>query len=328
MIENINNSDILSYNPNLDINTRPDIETYPESHYEEGKLKSNRSTVLDQFEIHSPSTKVQRLNNVISEIDTYKNNLINILSGNTLANRYFNTDNLEEKEEILKENYEDVSNGSTLLEVYKMYENIKDEIEEVRNNYIVSIYGKDIDEDKMSEIDNTYIEKIDSYEFNNKHEYINYFNLYYDTQISFLIGEYADRIKENIDNLNLIHDDIFTTQADSSSEKIIKTSFDKNNDLLSHDLYKNEINKNELYKAINNIFITKQNLNLYLDSFSDYCSLGDEYDIVHDIKEENIENLNEKLDILVQTVMMSSLAKDDIYKTLSKKSKIRGFFNV
>ena len=180
----------------------------------------------------------------------------------------------------------------------------------------------------MSEIDNTYIEKIDSYEFNNKHEYINYFNLYYDTQISFLIGEYADRIKENIDNLNLIHDDIFTTQADSSSEKIIKTSFDKNNDLLSHDLYKNEINKNELYKAINNIFITKQNLNLYLDSFSDYCSLGDEYDIVHDIKEENIENLNEKLDILVQTVMMSSLAKDDIYKTLSKKSKIRGFFNV
>ena len=30
MIENINNSDILSYNPNLDINTRPDIETYPE----------------------------------------------------------------------------------------------------------------------------------------------------------------------------------------------------------------------------------------------------------------------------------------------------------
>ena len=141
MIENINNSDILSYNPNLDINTRPDIETYPESHYEEGKLKSNRSTVLDQFEIHSPSTKVQRLNNVISEIDTYKNNLINILSGNTLANRYFNTDNLEEKEEILKENYEDVSNGSTLLEVYKMYENIKDEIEEVRNNYIVSVYG-------------------------------------------------------------------------------------------------------------------------------------------------------------------------------------------
>ena len=203
MIENINSSDILSYNPNLKINSRPEVNV-PSSHYDEEVRNSDRSTVLDQFDIHSPSTKVKMLNNVILEIDSYKNSLSETLANNILANRYFNTDDLEEKEEILKENFEDASNGSTLLEVYTMYENIKDEVEEVKANYIAAIYGKDIDEDKMIEIDTAYVEKLDSYEFNNKHEYINYFNLYYDTQISFLIGEYADRLQESVANLNLI----------------------------------------------------------------------------------------------------------------------------
>lgn len=327
MDNKVNSTDILSYNPNLDIDIVPDIDVYPSSHYEEGKYKGNRSTVLDQFEIHLPSKKVEKLNNTILEIDANKEMLKETLMKNTLANRYFNSDNKVEKEEILKENYEDVVNGSTLLEVYSMYENIKDEVENVKNNYIVSIYGKEIDEDKVSEIDETYLDKLDSYEFNNKHEYINYFNLYYDTQISFLMGEYADRTQENVSNLSLISDDKLSTKATTSSEKIIKASFNKNNELLSSDIYKNNLNKNELYTSINNIFLSKQNLNVYFDSFSDYCSLGDEYEIVYELRQENIDNLNEKLDSLVQTVMMSDLAKGDIYKTLQKKSKIRGFFD-
>ena len=46
------------------------------------------------------------------------------------------------------------------------------------------------------------------------------------------------------------------------------------------------------------------------------------------IKDENLKLLEEKLDNLIDSVMMSELSKDDIYKTLKKKSKIRGFFDV
>ena len=55
------NADILSYNPDLKINTRPNLEEYETSHYDEGKYKSNRSTVLSQFEIHLPSKKIDML---------------------------------------------------------------------------------------------------------------------------------------------------------------------------------------------------------------------------------------------------------------------------
>lgn len=322
------NADILSYNPDLKINTRPNLEEYETSHYDEGKYKSNRSTVLSQFEIHLPSKKIDMLDEVLNDINNYKDCIKTRLTDNSLFNKYFNSDSDNEKYNILKENSNDLYNGSTLLEVYSVYEDIEEEVKNIKDNYIVAIYGKDIDSEEMYEIDEAYLGKLDSYEYNNKHEYINYFNVYYDTQISFLIGEYATGISRNIANLSLIEDDYIVKTYDNSSEDIIARSFEKNNDLLTYDLYKNNINKEDIYTSINNIFLAKQNLNLYYDSFSDYFSLGDEYEIVYEIKDENLKLLEEKLDNLIDSVMMSDLSKDDIYKTLKKKSKIRGFFDV
>lgn len=320
------NSDILNYRPDLKINTKIDMES--STYYDNTEISySKRSTVLNQFDIHRPSAKIFQFLEIENNIKLYKDNLKNKLSSNSIASKYFNSDDKETAKAILKSNYENMNTGSTLLETYNMLENIEDEVKSIKDNFTVSIYGKDIDVDSVVEIDNAYIEKIGSYESNGEHEYINYFNLYYDTQISFLIGEYANRTSEEIVNLALIDENDFDTKANKDSEIVLKNSFDLNNELLNSDLYKHNLNKDDLLIALKNIFISKQNFNLYLDSFSDLFSLSDIYETIYEIKEDNLNILNEKLEHLTQVILMSAISKKDIVKTLNKKSKVRGFFD-
>lgn len=323
------NADILSYNPNLEINTKVNMSSSQYSKYYENTEVSNskRSTVLNQFDIHRPSTKIIQFLGIEEDIKLYKSNLKNKLSSNSTATKYFNSENEEVSKEILKDNYDNMNTGSTLLEAYSVLENIEDEVKSIKDNFIISIYGKDIDVDSVVEIDNAYIDKISSYESNGEHEYINYFNLYYDTQISFLIGEYATKTLEEVVNLTLIDENDFSIKANDQSEVVLKNSFDITNNLLSSDLYKHDLNKDDLIIALKNIFISKQNFNLYLDSFSDLFSLSDIYETIYEIQEDNAGILNEKIEHLTQVILMSEISKKDIIKTLNKKSKVRGFFD-
>lgn len=319
------NSDILSYNPDLHISTK--VNMFTSTYYDDTEVSySKRSTVLNQFDIHKPSSKIFQFLEIESNIKSYKANLKDKLSTNPIAVSYFNSSNEEEAKDILNKNYENM-NGSTILEAYVVLEDVEDEVKSVKDNFIISIYGKDVDIDSVSEIDNAYIDKISSYENNNEHEYVNYFNLYYDTQISFLLGEYATKTSQELVNLALIDENDFPTKATKESEVIVKNSFDVNNKLLTSDLYKHESNKKDLLIALKNIFISKQNFNLYLDSFSDLFSISEMLETVYNVKQDNMNILNEKLENLVQVVLMSSISKKDIVKTLNKKSKVRGFFD-
>lgn len=322
----IKNEDILSYNPDLIINTRSEIEFNSENAYEKSDFKSNRSLILNEFELHKPSSKIEKFIQVDEVIESFKENIKNKLQGTEMAVSYFNAETEAEKEEVLNENYNDMVNGSTLIETYSALENIKIELSLVKDDFIISIYGKDVDIDKVLEIDDAYINKLDSHEFNGEHEYINYFNLYYDTQISYLMGEYAYKMENIVTNLGIIEEKNYESKADKSAENVLRYSFDKNNELLHFDLYKNNENSKELQIALKNVFITKYDLNMYYDSFYDLSSIGDEFEIIHEVGQDNIKNLNEKMDNLVKTVMMSELSKNDICSTLVKKSNIRGFF--
>lgn len=320
------NSDILSYNPDLQINTKVDMSS--SNYYDDTEVSySKRSTVLNQFDIHRPSSKVSQILEIENNIKTYKTNLQNKLLSNPIAVSYFNSSDSETAKDILKQNYENMNTGSTILEAYVVLEDIEDEVKSVKDNFIISIYGKDVDVDSVAEIDTAYIDKISSYESHNEHEYVNYFNLYYDTQVSFLIGEYATKTSQELVNLTLIDENDFPSKATKESEVVIKNSFDANNKLLTSDLYKHDYNKKDLLIALKNIFISKQNFNLYLDSFSDLFSISEMLETVYDVKQDNINILNEKLENLVQVILMSSISKKDIVKTLNKKSKVRGFFD-
>lgn len=320
------NADILSYNPDLKINTKVDMTS--SKYYDNTEVSySKRSTILNQFDIHRPSNKVFQFLEIENNIKLYKSNLKDKLASNSIAAKYFNSENIETSKEILQSNYENMNTGSTLLETYTVLENIEDEVKSIKDNFIISIYGKDIDIDSTVEIDNAYIDKIEAYESNGEHEYINYFNLYYDTQISFLIGEYANRTSEALVNLTILDESDFPVKADKQSEVVLRNSFDVNNNLLSSDLYKHDLNKDDLLIALKNIFISKQNFNLYLDSFSDLFSVSEVFETVYEIQEENTSILSEKLEHLTQVILMSAISKKDIIKTLNKKSKVRGFFD-
>lgn len=320
------NSDILSYNPDLQINTK--VNMISSKYYDDTEVSySKRSTVLNQFDIHRPSSKIAQFLEIENNIKDYKSTMKEKLASNPIAIKYFNSSDSESAKDILKSNCENMNTGSTVLEAYNMLENIEEEVKNIKDSFIISIYGKDVDIDSVVEIDNTYIDKMGYYESNGEHEYVNYFNLYYDTQVSFLIGEYVTKTSQELVNLTLINENDFQTKATKESEVVLKNSFDITNRLLSSDLYKHDSNKDNLLIALKNIFISKQTFNLYLDSFSDLFSISEVFETIYEIKEENINILNEKLENLVQVILLSSISKKDIVKTLNKKSKVRGFFN-
>ena len=323
MENKINDMDILGYKPNLNIESRPN-SYYEEEDYGVYQIDEDEyTTVVTQFDIHRPSSKINSMTELHNNITIYKENIEKELANNEYFNKYINADS-STKETILKENSLDMKNGTTRLEVYDSLSNIDNEIVEVAELFSKAIYGKDID--VSDEIDEANIEKIKFYEINGEYEKINYLSLYYDTQISFLIGEYTSRLSEISMELNYIKDIPYKNKADENSEVVIQKSFDKRNHQLDKDIAKEQYSKEDILIALKNIFIAKQELNMYLDSFSDLFALGDEVDVVQEIKQEGLGDLDDKIDNLIKTTMLSSLNKQDIQGDLVKKSKIRGFF--
>lgn len=320
------NNDILGYKPDLEIKSRPDLIVEDNEYKIIDNYGSNKSTVAKQFEIHSPSSKVIKLNNLKNKIAGYKSNIKKSLSSHELSIRYFSTKGNAEKENILKINSGSMVDGHTKLEAYSILDKIENEIENVSNEFSISIYGKDVDVDSMPEIDRAYIDKIAYYEDKNEYEYINYFSLYYDTQISFLVGEYADRIDEIATQLNIMYEKNYNSKTDENTISVLETSFNRTNEVLNGDMFKDSESSSNISVALRNIFLAKQELNLYMDSFSELYNLGLEYEFVCSIRNDNMKELDLMLDDLVKSVMLSALNKNDIVDTLEKKTKIRGFF--
>lgn len=320
------NSDILSYNPDLNINSKPNIDVDYGSD-DNSSSESSQSTVVNQFEIHLPSYKIAKIIEIEKNVDNYMLKIKDDLIKDPTLNLYFTSDNDSNKDEILSKNSSSIT-GSTRLEVYKTFESIKDELTDVKDNFIYSIYGKDIDVDKTLEVDTEYLDKIVSYEHNDEHQYINYFNLYLDTQISFLVGEYASKVDGIVNDLSSIEDNTSTNLNKRESSEAIINSFNSNNIVLDSDIYKNTNVSKEINIALKNIFAIKQLLNLFIDDYSNYSDYVNDYEIIYQIRKENEDDLNEKLENLVKCVILSTISKDDIYKTIKKKSRIRDFFNM
>ena len=83
---------------------------------------------------------------------------------------------------------------------------------------------------------------------------------------------------------------------------------------------------NDILTAMNNIFLTKKKVSNYFEVYSNLSLYGDGIEDIIDIKNDNINELELKLDKLIKIVLSSMISKEDILETLKKKSNYRGFF--
>lgn len=322
-----NNSYILSYNPDLEIYSRP--ETIINDGYSTPNVESEyKSNTLEEFEYNLPSMSIRQLLITKERVDRFIDNLKEELKGHEMSLEYIGSNDEEIKSEIAESNKNDIENGNSKLEVLVELEKISKELEEIFNKILICIYGKDVDVDDATEIDNAIVDKMTHYEYKGEFEKINYFSLYYDTQISAIIKEYCTRITEVVGDFIIIEDYANSVDLNDSNTKMFKDKFIKLNNLLDMDSFKNENSCEDILTAIHNIFVIKSRINIYMDTFSELFTYEDGQDVITEINHDSVAELEGALDNLVKAIMYSSLSKDDIRATISKKSQLRAFFVV
>ena len=329
----MNQGYILEYKPDLEIRSEPESGMSLEDTYSitdnflaNVEIDAKRSNTAIEFELHSPAKKIAFLSKTLEHAKKLKSSMEDSLSSTLYGDDYFTASD-DEAKVILDNNFNDLEFGSVYLEIFAILKSLIEEMDSIMTLYIECIFGKDVDLDSVDSIEQVYLDKIQKFESEQNYEKVNYFNLYYDTQISYLIGEYASDVYKYIYGLSTIKEENKKNYVpDSNSKKIIKASFDKNNLLLNNDLYKASNVQDDIDTALNNIFLAKQDVNLYLDTFANIYKLdGASADFIQ-MKQETIDSLEQKLDNLVKTVMYSGIAKEDIIETLKKKSNYRSFF--
>lgn len=326
--------EILGYKPDLEI--RPEFstgvtleETYStvDNFLANVEINANRSNASLEFEAQKPSRQIDILLMVINEAKKLKSKLEDNLSSSLYSSDYFNSSDVSEAKAVLDKNSNDLEFGSIYLEIYAILEKLLDEMNTILIRYVQCIFGKDVDIDSIKDIEQTYLDKIYKYECEQKYEKVNYFNLYYDTQISYLIGQYAQNAYTYVYNLGTIKEENTKEYTpDENAKNIIKDSFNRNNLLLNKDISKASNVKDDIDTALNNIFLAKQNVNMYLDTFASIYKMGSAGEDFLKMKQETIDELEQKLDNLVKTVMYSDVAKEDLNDTFKKKSNYRSFF--
>lgn len=325
----ISQGDILNYNPDLSIYSSPVTNpVFDEDNQTTGyvEIDGNKSSVVNDFEAQSPSKQLNDLYGLLEDIKEYKEKMEELYSENIYFNKYINAIDDETKTEILNKNKDDMENGSTPLESYNILINIEGEINDIIQKYIECMFGKDVDIDTVQDLENAYVDKITNYETNHEYEKINYFNLYYDCQISYLLREYITKLKYVCVELGYITDNTKSTKVNSLLSDMFSGSFKELNLKQDNQLQGNINCCGDILTAMNNIFLAKKKISNYFEVYSNLSLYGDGIEDIIDIKNDNINELESKLDKLIKTVLSSMISKEDILETLKKKSNYRGFF--
>lgn len=325
--------DILNYNPDLEIYSQPSTDIIGETARTYSLADDittiddlNKSLSVREFEAQLPTKQVKNAVNLLTKIQTYMDNIENTATSNEYILKYFSTTTNEEAEKILNANASDMVNGSSKLEVYNALVKMQEEIKALLDLYITCMFGKDVDIDSVEEIVSAYLDKINQYESNEEYTKVNYFALYYDTQISYLFGQYVLRMDEVSAELSFINDKERKLDINDVNTDLFKSAFDKANKILDYDLLKDENTSDDIQTSMKNIFLTKQKINGYLEIFSTIYKLEDGIDEMQEIKQESIDDLESKLDNLLRTTVYSKLAKSDICTSIRKKANYRSFF--
>ncbi len=323
-------SDILSYHPDLNIYSEPhsNIAGVPSKTYtllDESENNATISRTLYEFELQSPAKKVTQALNLITQIESYMGTIEEDVT-NPYIIKYLAAVTDEDAQKILDANSADMESGSTKLEVYYQLQRILQEVRQTLNIYITNIFGKDADVESIEDIVSSYIDKMKQFESQEEFQKVNYFALYYDTQISFLFSQYLDRMTEVSAELSFVNDKQRVLEKTDVNTSLFKTAFDKVNQVLNSDLLKDTDTDEQIKRSMNNIYLVKQQIEGYLDIFSTLYTLEDGQDEIREIEQDNIDDLEKKLDNMLRVTTYSNMAKTDICNDLKKKSNYRSFF--
>lgn len=322
-------TDILNYSPDLNIYSAPSSniignnKTHTLSSIITDTYSTNNTLNFKEFVAQSPSIKVSKAQSLISNISLYMSNIESKIVSNDYFTKYITS---ESDAKTLKSNSEDMKDGSTLLEVYSILNDIKKEVQEVLDLYITCMFGNNTDYGSVSEIVSSYIDRINQMEASNDYNNINYFNLYYDTQVSSIFGDYIDRISEICAELSFIQDKQRELELTPENTSLFKNAFDKLNTSLSYNQYSDSISSSNICISLKNFFLLKQQLNSYLETFATLYKLSDGIDEIQEIKKDKVKELENKLENFIKTSLYSGISKNDILTILQKKSKYRSFF--
>lgn len=318
-------SDILSYKFDNTISKNEAISDLIENIKEVNPpKKSNYSTLVDTFSQNLPSQ-------TIKEIDEGIDGAKKIIKENkdSIENKYadsvFSELDKDKVQEIIKENKNDI-NGSTHLEAILEMEKIVEQIEEIKINFKEFIYGQDIKSDELEDIDKKELEVIKRNEEDNNYSYNNYFMIYKDTQISNVIKNTASNMLLEIVDLNYFKLNNDKKESTENQKKILARNFNIIKEEQDRINFKDDSFFIELKNSMNNVFVKKNDLNIYNKTFSSMYLLGEDVELFQDLNSYNYKELDVLFEDFLKANMKIKKNKTDKIKNILNKGKIRSFF--
>lgn len=324
MDKSIKEENVLSYRPNLEVE-RPKNFEYTSIINESITIEDYKTNILKSFEKYHPSNAVSKLNELISLVKSYLSLIENDVYQGKITKQYcFSM--IESEQDVLKdENFKNLY-GDSKFESYLEILNIKNELLNIRKVFVMGIYTTKKNDYLFDEIDYSFINKLNQYEYEKSNHNINYFSLFYDIQVTFILLEYCNNIEKVIRELYLIENRKKGQAINSETHFILNKKFNLINKTMKKDLFNEKSIRGNIEDSLHNLFLAKHDVNIFINNFINLNTLRDEFNLLNEIKEDNLNDVEISIDELVNACMMSVIYKKDVYNSLLDKSKIREFF--
>ncbi|MCC0638982.1 MULTISPECIES: hypothetical protein [unclassified Clostridioides] len=321
MDKSIKEENILSYNPNLEVGRFENFE-YTSIVNEPITIEDYKTNILKSFEKYHPSKVVSKLNELISLIKSYLSLIENDAYQGKITKQYCFSITESEQYILKEENFKNLY-GDSKFESYLEILNIKNELLNIRKIFVMGIYTTKKNDYLFDDIDSSFINKLNQYEYEKSNHNINYFSLFYDIQVTFILLEYCKKIEKIIKELYLIENRKKGQPINSETHFILNKKFNLINKTMKNDLFNEKSIHGNIEDSLHNLFLAKHDVNTFINNF---INLRDEFNLLNEIKEDNLNDVEICIDELINACMMSVIYKKDVYNSLLNKSKIREFF--
>ncbi|MCC0679988.1 hypothetical protein IC218_06875 [Clostridioides sp. ES-S-0005-03] len=321
MDKSIKEENILSYNPNLEVGRFENFE-YTSIVNEPITIEDYKTNILKSFEKYHPSKVVSKLNELISLIKSYLSLIENDAYQGKITKQYCFSITESEQYVLKEENFKNLY-GDSKFESYLEILNIKNELLNIRKIFVMGIYTTKKNDYLFDDIDSSFINKLNQYEYEKSNHNINYFSLFYDIQVTFILLEYCKKIEKIIKELYLIENRKKGQPINSETHFILNKKFNLINKTMKNDLFNEKSIHGNIEDSLHNLFLAKHDVNTFINNF---INLRDEFNLLNEIKEDNLNDVEICIDELINACMMSVIYKKDVYNSLLNKSKIREFF--
>lgn len=326
MNKSIKEEDVLSYSPNLEVGRFDNFEYKSIRNTDESiRVGDYKTNILKSFEKYHPANLVSKLNKLISLSKSYLSLIENNVYQGKIMKQYCFSMTEGEKDILKAENFNNLY-GDSKFESYLEILNIKNELLNIRKVFVTGMYTTKNNNYLFDEVDYSFIDKLNQYEYEKNNHNINYFSLFYDVQIIFILLEYCNNIEKIIKELYLIENNKKEQPINSETHIILSKKFNLINKTMKNDLFNDKSILGNIDTSLHNIFLTKHDVNTFINNFMDLNALKDNFNLINEIKEDNLNYIEIRIDELLNACMLSVIYKKDIYNSLWNKSKIRGFF--